>query len=83
MDEEEFEVYVEEAEPAFVGGRRFSWLDPLVLGLQVATGIGEAVTQGINDLGRVLVMHIDHENDRKEFAAEAARELESILEPGE
>jgi len=78
MDEDE--IYEDEAEPAYVGGRRFHPLSLLLIGVQVVEESVEAVRSGLGDVKMTIGMHINYTLDRERFAAEAGRELEKILE---
>lgn len=83
MEEDELEGYEqvdpEETYPAYQPGH-FTWMTPLILGVQVVEEMGRAVVDGVSGLKMSLCHHENYRFQREAFAAEASRELEQITE---
>jgi hypothetical protein len=58
----------------------FTWITPVILGVQVIEEMGRAVVDGLNGLKLSLCYHENYRLQREAFTAEAARELEAITE---
>lgn len=69
----------EEPDLAFQPGR-FSWLTPLILGVQVVEEMGRAVVDGVGELKVALAAHANYQIQRDLFAAEAGVQLEQLTE---
>jgi hypothetical protein len=80
MDDEEFCEIGDgcACEPARIPGR-FRWTTPLIIGVQVVEEMGTAVVDGIGNLKLALWNHETFLDQRETFAAEAGRELETIV----
>jgi hypothetical protein len=77
MDDEAYEPTVET--PACQVGY-FTWMTPLILGVQVIEEMGRAVVDGLSGLKMSLCHHENYRLELEQFTAEAGRELEKILE---
>lgn len=72
----------EESDSAYEPGH-FTWVTPLILGVQVVEEMGQAVVDGLQGLKLSLCHHQNYRLQREAFAAEASRELDMILEGSE
>lgn len=75
--DEEFEEYFEEPVQAWAPGR-FSWLTPVVLGLELVAEVLQATADFFSGLKLSVWSHDSWREQRSQFAAEAGRELEKI-----
>lgn len=79
-DEFEFEELDEgESHQAYEPGA-FSWMTPVILGVQVVEEMGRAVVDGLSGLKMSLCHHENYRFQREQFTAEASRELEQLTQ---
>lgn len=81
MDDEEFTTFFISVEEEAVS-RRFHRADPIVLGLNLLTGMARAAYETFEMATNLVASHVNWEFDRDNFQQEAALEIESLVSGG-